>query len=97
MARSPKQTYKSFKEERVKSPKRSPHRLQASLEPNIITTTKIVFYYFILVLRGYNSPFFNRKEITAFFKTLNKCFKDYKINDNTEKKKQATKYSTRQY
>jgi len=47
---------------------------------------RIVFYYSILVLRGYNSPFFNKKEITAFFKNLNKCFKDYKINNNTEKK-----------
>jgi hypothetical protein len=41
----------------------------------------------MLVPRGYNSLFFNRKEITAFFKTLNKCFKDYKIINNTEKKK----------
>jgi hypothetical protein len=47
------------------------------------------------VLGGYNSPFFNRKEITTFLKTLNKCFKDYKINNNTKKKERATKYSTR--
>jgi len=47
---------------------------------------KIVFYYLILVLKGYNNPFFNRKKITAFFKTLNKCFKDYKINNNIKKK-----------
>jgi len=53
---------------------------------------RIVFYYSILVLRGYNSPFFNKKEITAFFKNLNKCFKDYKINNNTEKKEWAIKY-----
>jgi hypothetical protein len=49
------------------------------------------------VLGGYSSLFFNRKEITAFLKTLNKYFKDYKINNNTEKKERATKYSTRQY
>jgi hypothetical protein len=47
---------------------------------------RIVFYYLILVLRGYNSLFFNRKEITTFLKTLNKCFKDYKINNNIKKK-----------
>jgi hypothetical protein len=39
------------------------------------------------VLGGYNSLFFNRKEITTFLKTLNKYFKDYKINNNTKKKK----------
>ena len=49
------------------------------------------------VLRGYNSLFFNRKEITAFLKTLNKCFKDYEINNDTEKKERATEYSIRQY
>jgi len=47
------------------------------------------------VLRGYNSLFFNKKEITAFLKTLNRYFKDYKINNNTKKKEQAIKYSTR--
>jgi hypothetical protein len=47
------------------------------------------------VPRGYSSPFFNGKEITTFLKTLNRCFKDYKINDNTKKKKRATKYSTK--
>ena len=86
MARSPKRTYKSFEEEQVESPKRSPHRPQALLEPNIITTTKMVFYHPMLVPRGYSSPFFDGKEITAFLKTLNRCFKDYKIDDNTEKK-----------
>jgi hypothetical protein len=55
----------------------------------------MVFYYLILVLKGYSSLFFNRKEITTFLKTLNKCFKDYKINNNTEKKERATKYSAR--
>ena len=53
----------------------------------------MVFYYLILVLRGYNSLFFNRKEITVFLKTLNRCFKDYKINNNIKKKERATKYS----
>jgi hypothetical protein len=49
------------------------------------------------VLRGYNSPFFNRKEITTFFRTLNKCFKDHEINNNTKKKERATKYSAKQH
>jgi hypothetical protein len=57
----------------------------------------MVFYYPILVPKGYGSPFFDRKEITAFLKTLNRCFKDYKIDNDTEKKKQAAKYSARQY
>ena len=47
---------------------------------------RIVFYYLILVLKRYNSLFFNKKEIIIFFKTLNKYFKDYKINNNIEKK-----------
>jgi hypothetical protein len=57
----------------------------------------MVFYHPMLVPRGYGSLFFNRKEITAFLKTLNRCFKDYKIDNNTEKKERATKYSARQY
>jgi hypothetical protein len=69
----------------VESPKPSLRQPQALLEP-ITTMTRIVFYYLIPVLRGYNSLFFNRKEITAFLKTLNRCFKDYKINNNTKKK-----------
>jgi hypothetical protein len=57
----------------------------------------MVFYYPMPVPRGYSSPFFDRKEITAFLKTLNRCFKDHEINNNTEKKERATKYSARQY
>jgi hypothetical protein len=52
----------------------------------------MVFHYLILVPKGYSSPFFNRKEITTFLKTLNRCFKDYEINNNTKKKEQAAKY-----
>jgi hypothetical protein len=57
----------------------------------------MVFYHPMLVPRGYSSPFFDGKEITAFLKTLNRCFKDYKINNDTEKKERAAKYSARQY
>ena len=59
--------------------------------------TRIVFYYLMLVLKRYNSPFFDKKEITAFFKTLNKCFKNYKINDDIEKKERAIEYFIKQY
>jgi hypothetical protein len=48
--------------------------------------TRIVLYYLILVLKEYNNPFFNKREIITFFKTLNKYFKDYKIDDDIEKK-----------
>ena len=58
----------------------------------ITTIIRIVFYYLILVLKGYNNLFFNKKEITAFFKTLNKCFKDYKINDDIKKKERVIEY-----
>jgi hypothetical protein len=49
------------------------------------------------VPKGYSSLFFNGKEITTFLRTLNRCFKDYKIDNNIEKKEQAAKYSTRQH
>jgi len=53
---------------------------------------RIVFYYLILVLKEYNNLFFNRKKIIAFFKTLNKYFKDYKIDNNIKKKERVIKY-----
>jgi hypothetical protein len=56
-----------------------------------------MFYYLILVLEGYSSLFFNRKEIITFLKSLNKCYKDYNIINNIEKKEQAIKYSARQF
>ena len=49
------------------------------------------------VLRGYDSPFFNRKEITVFLRTLNRCFKDYEIDDDIKKKERTIEYSVRQY
>jgi hypothetical protein len=59
--------------------------------------TRIVFYHLILVLRGYSSLFFDRKEIIVFFKTLNKYFKDYKINNDIKKKERVTEYFIKQY
>ncbi len=52
----------------------------------------IVFHYLILVLRGYSSPYFEGKEITTFLKALNRCFKDYRINNNEEKKECVVEY-----
>jgi hypothetical protein len=43
----------------------------------------------------YNSPFFNRKKITTFLKSLNKYYKDYNIINNIKKKERAIKYSIR--
>jgi len=57
-----------------------------------MTIMRIVFYHLILVSKGYNSLFFNKKEIIAFFKTLNKYFKDYKINDDIKKKERVIEY-----
>ena len=62
-----------------------------------MSTARLVFHYLILVLEGYDSPFFNRKEITTFLKSLNRCYKDYNIINNIKKKEQAAEYSTRQY
>ena len=40
----------------------------------------------------YSSPYFEGKEITTFLRSLNRCFKDYGINDNKEKKECVTEY-----
>ena len=53
---------------------------------------KMVFHYLILVPRGYRSPYFKGKEITIFLKALNRCFKDYRINNNKEKKEYIIEY-----
>ena len=52
----------------------------------------MVFHYLILVPRGYRSLYFKGKEITTFLKALNRCFKDYEINNNKEKKEHVAKY-----
>ena len=52
----------------------------------------MLFHHLMLVLGGYSSPYFKGKEITTFFKSLNKCFKDYRINNNKEKKEYIIKY-----
>ncbi len=46
----------------------------------------------MLVPRGYSSPYFKGKEITTFLKALNRCFKDYRINNNKEKKERVVEY-----
>jgi len=62
-----------------------------------MTIMRMGFYHLILVLRGYNNLFFNKKKITVFLKTLNKCFKDYKIDNDIEKKERVTEYFIKQY
>ena len=52
----------------------------------------MVFHYLMPVLRGYSSPYFEGKEVTVFLKTLNRCFKDYSINDDKEKKERIVEY-----
>ncbi len=52
----------------------------------------IVFHYLMPVLRGYSSPYFEGKEITTFLKALNRCFKDYRIDNNKEKKERVVEY-----
>ena len=42
----------------------------------------------MLVPRGYSSPYFKGKEITTFLRSLNRCFKDYRINNNNKEKKE---------
>ncbi len=58
--------------------------------------TKMVFHHLMPVPRGYGSPHFEGKEITTFFKALNRCFKDYRINDDEEKKEHTTEYVVKQ-
>ena len=57
----------------------------------------MVFHHLMLVPRGYRSPYFKEKEITTFLKALNRCFKDYKINNNKEKKEYITKYLAKRF
>ena len=58
---------------------------------------KMVFHHLMLVPRGYSSPYFKGKEITTFLKALNRCFKDYKINNNKEKKERLAKYLAKHF
>ena len=55
----------------------------------------MVFHYLMLVPRGYSSPYFKGKEITTFLRSLNRYFKDYRINDNKEKKEHVIEYSSK--
>ena len=57
----------------------------------------MIFHHLILVPRGYNSPYFEGKEITTFLKALNRCFKDYRINNNKEKKERVIEYLAKRF
>ncbi len=58
--------------------------------------SRMVFHHLMPVPRGYGSPYFKGKEITTFLKALNRCFKDYGINNNKEKKEHTTEYVAKQ-
>ncbi len=51
----------------------------------------------MLVPRGYSSPYFEGKEVIEFLKTLNRCFKDYGINDDKEKKERTVEYVVKRF
>ena len=51
----------------------------------------------MLVPRGYSSPYFKGKEVIEFLKTLNRCFKDYSINDDKEKKERIVEYVVKRF
>ncbi len=57
----------------------------------------MVFHYLILVSRGYSSPYFKGIEITTFLKALNRCFKDYGIDNNKEKKECVVEYIAKRF
>ncbi len=57
----------------------------------------MVFHHLMPVPRGYGSPYFKGKEITTFLRSLNRCFKDYRINDNKEKKERVAEYSSKRF
>jgi len=56
--------------------------------------TKVIFHHLMPVPGGYGSLFFDGKEVTAFLKSLDRCYKDHGIDDNEEKKERTAEYST---
>ena len=59
--------------------------------------SKMVLYHSMLISKGYDSLYFKGKEVMMFLKTLNRCFKDYDINDNKEKKEHIAKYIAKRF
>ena len=45
------------------------------------------------VPRGFRSLYFNENKIISYLKSLEYYYKDYRVKDNTKKKKRTTKYS----
>ena len=43
--------------------------------------------------RGFRSLYFNENKITSYLKSLEYYYKDYRVKNNTKKKKRTTKYS----
>src|SRR6266536_800015 len=58
---------------------------------------KMVFHHLMPVPRGYSSPYFEGREITTFLKALNRCFKDYGIDNNEEKKERVVEYTAKRF
>ena len=42
---------------------------------------------------GFGSLYFNGNKITSYLKSLEYCYKDYRVEDDTEKKERTTEYS----
>ena len=57
----------------------------------------MILRYSILVPRGYSSPYFKGIEVIAFLKALNRCFKDYSINDDIERKERTAEYVAKRF
>src|SRR6266536_706801 len=72
------------KNTRARSPYTSPNR------------SRMVFHHLMPVPGGYGSPYFEGKEITTFLKALNRCFKDYGIDNDKEKKECTIEYIAKQ-
>ena len=43
--------------------------------------------------RGFRSLYFNENKITSYLKSLEYYYKNYRVKNNTKKKKRTTKYS----
>ena len=43
--------------------------------------------------RGFGSLYFNGNKVISYLKSLEYYYKDYRVKDNTKKKKRTTKYS----
>ena len=73
------------------------HLKRKRLDKLLKNQLKIVLYHLILIFKGYDSLYFKGKEVIVFFKTLNRYFKNYNINDNEEKKERIIEYIAKRF